>query len=300
MPVPLLALDVDDLVKRYRAGQGIEEIGRSVGCGRSTVSKRLRDAGIRMRSGESRTGKEVAQVDVAGIGRRYVAGESEKAIAQSLDVARSVVRRRLVAAGIEIRGRSEAMHVRMGNATAEQRRALTAAAHDACRGSKRSLASLAEAAAKREGRITANVSPVELGLAAALRACGLDVIHQKAVGPYSVDLASGSIAVEILGGGWHRSKKHGERLRYILDARWDVIYVWVGSSRSGGQPLGGGAADYVVAHSEFRDRNPAAARCYRVIRGGGQFVAGGSADGDDVPDVIPVSYCADVASPEIA
>ena len=40
---------------------------------------------------------------------------------------------------------------------------------------------------------------------------------------------------------------------------------------------------YVVAHLEFRDRNPSAPRCYRVVRGGGEFVAEGSSEGDACP-----------------
>ena len=79
---------------------------------------------------------------------------------------------------------------------------------------------------------------------------GVGVIYQKAIGPYNADLAIGTVAVEVLGGQWHRIKHHGKRLRYILDAGWDVIYIWVDAKHF---PLGPGAAEYVIAHCEFRE-----------------------------------------------
>jgi len=235
--------------------------------------------------------------DANDLVKRYLAGESEQALAESFGVSRAVIRRVLLEAGIRPRNRSAGMHTRMAQTSPEERRRLASAAHDAVRGKAKTADFLAAKALgiERIGAAHGNASVAELILADMLREAGREVIHQKAIGPYNVDLTTGPVAVEVLGGGWHRSKKHGERLRYILNAGWDVIYVWVDGRNF---PLATGAGEYVAAHCEFRDRNPAAPRCYRVIRGGGEFVAEGSADSDDIPDVIPISYRPDVRLPE--
>lgn len=237
-------------------------------------------------------------IDVDDLVKRYSRGESEKALAKVFGVSRTIIRNRLVKAGVQPRGRSEAMFIRMANTSPEERARLATAAHDAVRGKPKTPEFLLARAAgvEKQGARHGNVSPAELILASDLRNATLPVVHQKAIGPYNVDIATGTVAVEVLGGGWHRSKLHGKRLRYMLDAGWDVIYIWVDGRRS---PLRPGAAQYVVAHCEFRDGNPALPRCYRVIRGGGEFVAEGSADGDDIPDVLPVSDGPDVLPAEI-
>lgn len=227
--------------------------------------------------------------------RRYIAGESEKALAEAFGISRSPIRRVLLEAGVPIRGRGDAMTVRMGKTSRDERMALTEAAHAAARGSVRPESSLIKKAQTVEARLT-NVSPAEVSLTAMLRARGLSVIQQKAVGKYNVDIATGTVAVEVLGGSWHRAKKHRERLRYLLESGWDVIYVWVDGRLF---PLGSGAAEYVVAHVKSRERNPTAGRCYRVIRGPGQFLSGGEDDGEDLPLIIPNSDRPDVAPSEV-
>lgn len=237
-------------------------------------------------------------IDMDDLVRRYTGGESEQALAKAFGVDRGTIRARLLKAGVQRRGSSEAAHLRMAHLTAEQRTANASAAHDAVRGTTWTDERLALKAQtiERQGANWAGTSPAELMFAGMLRDAGLTVISQKAVGPYNVDVATGTVAVEILGGSWHRVKKHGERLRYILNAGWDVIYIWVDGLN---YPLGLGAAEYVLAHLEFRDGHPAAPRCYRVIRGSGEFVAEGSADGDDIPDVIPISDRPDAAPAEV-
>jgi very-short-patch-repair endonuclease len=237
-------------------------------------------------------------LDVNDLVKRYVAGESEKSLAESVGVSRNVIRRRLEASGTAIRDRSAAMHTRMSRLDPEERAQLAAAAHDAVRGKRKSAEFLIARAlgVEKQGAEHGNVSPAELMLADLLRDHGVLVTHQKAIGPYNADLATLTVAVEVLGGQWHFVKKHGKRLRYLLDAGWDVIFVWVDGVH---YPLGRGAAQYISAHREFRRQNPAAARCYRVIRGDGKLVAQGSADRDDIPDIIPLSDCPHVPPAEV-
>jgi very-short-patch-repair endonuclease len=235
-------------------------------------------------------------LDTDDLVQRYLAGESEKALAESLSVSRPTIRRHLIEAGVEPRGRSDAMYLRMGKTKPEERKRLASAAHAARRGYKCSPEELAERAKAIEINARGNISPAEEALANALRNQGVEVVQQKAIGPYNVDVAADSVAVEILGGQWHRARRHGKRLRHILDAGWDVIYIWVDGVRF---PLGPGAAEYVIAHLQFRNGNPAAPRCYRVIRGTGEFLTGGGPDSDHLPDILPNTGRPDVAPPEV-
>lgn len=290
-----LPLNTGEIARRYAAGESLAGIAAIFGVNPETIRKRLDEAGIPRRPRGGQPGDRV-KIDDAAMVTRYLAGESEKTLAAAFGVDRNGIRRRLLRAGVTPRGRSESMYVRMARTSPEERARLASAAHDAVRGKPQSFDFLCKLAAGKEGRTDGSVSPAELRLADMLREAGLTVIHQKAIGPYNADIATGTVAVEILGGSWHRSKKHGRRLRYILDAGWDVIYIWVDGRR---HPLTPDAAQYVVAHRKFREANPAAPRCYRIIRGGGQFVAEGSADGDDIPDTLPNTDRPDVAPAEV-
>ena len=297
MPRKLTPPDTDDLIRRYVGGDNLQTVAEALGVSAQYVSDRLKDAGIPRRprgSGQpDRSG-----IDMTAVIERFRAGESEQSIALSLGVARQTVRTRLLRAGIQPRTSSESQYLRNSRLSAEERARNADAAHDAVRGSTRTAEDLETRALgiERRGADWRNASPAEVMFAGMLRDAGLAVVNQKAVGPYNVDIATGTVAVEILGGSWHRVKKHGERLRYILDAGWDVIYIWVDARRF---PLAAGAAEYVIAHCQFRDGDPAAPRCYRVIRGGGEFVAEGSADGDDIPDIIPITDRPDVRPAEV-
>ena len=288
MPTEPMPFGTDDLVRRYVSGESVKTLAEAFRISQRTVSARLRAAGVEIRPPVARKGEEAVSIDTEALVARYLAGESEKALAEAFGVSRTAIRPRLLSAGVQPRGRSEGMYARMARTSPEERSRLADAAHDAVRGKAKTDDFLRERAlgVERAGADWGNASAAEAMFGRMLCDAGHAVIHQKAVGPYNVDLATGSVAVEVLGGGWHRSKLHGERLRYILDAGWDVVYIWVEARRF---PLAGGAAEYVIAHLEFRDRNPAAPRCYRVVRGGGEFIAKGGADGDDLPDILPIS-----------
>jgi very-short-patch-repair endonuclease len=132
-----------------------------------------------------------------------------------------------------------------------------------------------------------NTSPYEIELLAMLSTQKLTLIPQKAIGPYNVDIAANSVAVECLGGGWHRTKRHGHRLRYLLNSGWDVLYIWIRPTI--GIPLTQHATEDIISFTEFRDRNPTAPSRYRVIRGSGEFITEGNLNSNDIPDIIPFS-----------
>ena len=293
MPRKPSAADMDNAVRDYVAGEGCEEVARRYHTAPKTLREILRGRGlwrlpaelmrVRLESQRRRTLISTTDKQMAGL---YATGISEKAVAEKFGVSRNLVRRRLLRQGIQPRDQSASMYLRMAQMTAAERSQLAAASHEAVRGRVVSLAEK-ERHALGVQRTLGNVSPGERFLVAMLKERGVDnLIQQKAIGPYNVDIAAGTVAVEVLGGGWHNSKPHGKRLRYLLDRGWDVIYIWVDGLWS---PLGSGAAEYVVAHLQFRQSHPATRRCYRVIRGSGELVTAGEFDGGDVPDVVPIS-----------
>lgn len=213
---------------------------------------------------------------------RYAAGDSIKAMATDLGVTRSYLGKVLDEAGATRRDQAEANRVMMATRTAEENRANAASAHEAVRGRTRSLEELAKAAATRE-RLQTHVSEHELQLADELRRRGLDVVPQKAVGPYNVDVATGSVAVEVFGGGWHaygaHRKRTPKRLRYILDQGWNLVIIWASLER---WPIGPGACEYVVAFDQLTRSDPSIRGEYRVIWGDGQDATRPGLDVDDL------------------
>ncbi|HEY3315253.1 MAG TPA: hypothetical protein VGL40_08285, partial [Bacillota bacterium] len=198
---------------------------------------------------------------------RYQAGETTDEIAASIGVAGSSVRRLLVRHGYVLRSHSEAMRVRNKLLGPAGRRKRTAAAHAAVRGMKRTPEDLARRALGKE-RTQAHISHNERVLAGLLLDRSVEAVLSKAVGPYNIDLAAYPIAVEVFGGAWHNAGRHAarfeKRTRYLLNAGWHLIVVWVEKAR---YPLTVQAADYVVSFHNLASRNPSMVRQYRVIRG---------------------------------
>jgi hypothetical protein len=267
MPSKVATIDAEDAAQRYLAGESLKGLA----------------ARYRVRSERVRRVLIAANVPIRGSGplplpddeiiRRYVEGESEKMLAERFGVSRAVIRRRLLKRGIDPRGRSESMRVRMANTPPEERRRLAAAAHDAVRGRIRSWDERVQAAQTRELRQT-HVGPAELLMQRWLADRGITSVPQQAVGIYNVDLGLHPVAVEIFGGNWHGHGGHrssaGKRFRYILDQGWCVVIIWVDRREYPLHPL---AADYVITRLEHARRDPSLRGKYWVIRGDGQEIA---------------------------
>jgi very-short-patch-repair endonuclease len=222
---------------------------------------------------------EVPAGTASAIVKDYTGGMSELAAARAHGYDRATIRRVLLEHSVAPRGRHEASLLRMSRLTPEERSALAAAAHEAVRGRVQPDAERRKRALAGEVGQT-NRSEAERIFERWLVERGLRPTPQKAIGRYNADLAVESVAVEILGGGWHGQKaRHGARTKYILDAGWHVVFVWVDGFK---WPLLPEAADYVAAFAEEARRNPSGVREYRVIRGGGQEVARGRANRYDL------------------
>lgn len=205
----------------------------------------------------------------------YVNGESEIAITRRMGFrSRKPVRNALVDAGVELRGRSAANRNRMSKLSAEDRRELATAAQKARKGRTNSLEQRCATAKTRERAGIDGRSPGEEKFAQLLRAEEIVYVAQLAVGPYNLDfgLTDYSIGVEILGGGWHNDNRHAQRTPYVLNAGWHLLFIWSDKRREAEAD----ALRYLVSFIEETCRDPAAVRQYRVIRGDGEFVTGGS------------------------
>jgi len=273
---PLNPADLDHAIELYLAGEPEAKIVSTVGVGRSALHRERTRRGIPPR-------REIA-LPAAEIAAAYLSGESEYSLGLRYGVSRNVIRRRLEQQCVPVRSMSEAGKVRAGQMTAEQRASQAAAAHDAVRGTKQPHERLIARAAQRQARGGCD-SPGEQFLLDALRERGLDPVPQQAIDKYNVDLAVAPVAVEVLGGGWHLTKRHhATRTPRILDAGWHLVFIW---NHEGDSALTSGAADYVVTfHDEVR-RHPPTVGQYRVIAGSGKALAAGSRDDDEFALVPP-------------
>jgi very-short-patch-repair endonuclease len=167
---------------------------------------------------------------------RYLAGERPQGLADSYGYNRRTIINQLGRLGVPLRSFSEAQALRYADTTVEERRALTAPSHEAARGRQRADEEAHRMALGRE-RTLSMASPVEFIVADRLRARGLLVGQQTAVGPYNCDLTvrPGAVAVELMGGGWHfsagRLVKDRQRSRYLFDWGWRLLYVLIDGRR---------------------------------------------------------------------
>lgn len=296
MALKASAASYENAIAEYVAGKGCESTAARHGVGANSLKAVLVERGLwrsRQEVDAARARNTSAgllaktQLPVAEIVERYAQGESVNAIAKAFGVSRPVIQLRLADQGVELRGRTDANRLVAARRSPEENAQFMLAAQSAVRGSRRSAETLARRANTRE-RLQRGVSPTERHLAELLSERGLNVIPQKAIGPYNVDVATGSIAVEIFGGGWHAYGAHrdrsAERFRYILDEGWNLVIIWVVPRR---YPLVAAAADYVVAFSELTGKDPSVRGQYRVIWGDGEVAPTVNLEVDDLSAIPP-------------
>lgn len=225
-------------------------------------------------------------LDVDDLVKRHEAGESVKKIAESYGCARNVVVKRLNEAGVSQRGRSEAMYVRMRNASPEERLRLTEKAHEAARGRVCSEEQKIKGARTRFLR-QRGISPYAVELAHRLEELGAFSVFEYPAGPYNLDLSlvGTTVAVEVHGGGWHTSGRHGrrrgDRLKYLLSRGWTVIEVWQVSKSWNSISV----ANQVVAIAQQLGSDPATRGQHWMLRCDGDLAPALRSYGHNVPAV---------------
>jgi very-short-patch-repair endonuclease len=167
--------------------------------------------------------------------RRYQGGESLKKLSDETGVSRGRAGQRpagltgaFVAAGVKLRGRSEAELVKWSRMPRKQRRRQVAAAQAARRGSKDTEATkLARARTRFQRCLMA--SPAEHAVADALRVLGFSVRQQFPLGKYNLDLALDELLVAVeIEDEWSSGNYPTElfdRTKDILDRGWLVAFV---------------------------------------------------------------------------
>lgn len=162
---------------------------------------------------------------------RYKAGVSVAQLSRELGFSRLAITRALKAAGVDLRGQSDAERVKWAGLKANPKRVekQMAAAWAARRGSSDREDTLVRRARTRQERKVA-VHAGEPELAAALVAHGLQIEQQFAFGRYNLDIAIAAdrIAVEVVGSNWHPHHVASIRKRteHILGEGWAVVFVF--------------------------------------------------------------------------
>lgn len=301
-PMKRLDIDRDNVVERYRSGETISHICEVFAADYKTIRTILARAGVEVRSKSEETrlrmskltGPEIATlmaparlakestkgmpnlkrriaVDDRAIVSRYASGESEKAIAESLGVSRSVVRRRLLDAGVNPRGGSESMRIRMANMTSDERKLITTHARSACTQSRQETLSV--------------VGWGENTLRDWLVDRGCETIPQLAMGPYNIDLAVHPVAVEVWNSATNplRLRRAHEKAKYLRERGWSLVWVWIRKDHVFDERV----ADEIVAIIERTRLNPSTGCEHWVIRGSGEFAPVRKYDTNDIAIVEP-------------
>lgn len=178
---------LDHAQKLIEAGATLKEASAGL-CNPDELSKKLRGRGVVIK----RTGRPApnrAVLPESEIIAAYLTGESELSIATRHGISRNVIRRIILAHGIEPRTSSEANFLRMERTTASEREILTAKARQT------RVQNLAADAFEDKANFSIGMGEKEI--IAALTALGHTVIHQEVIDGYVIDIAIGNIAIEI-------------------------------------------------------------------------------------------------------
>ena len=290
MAVEWALADLNDLVERYAAGEGLMRLARHFGRASSTVRNALIRRGVQIR--DSRAGlmalspTERSQIrangtvtnralgrswqppDLATLIEQYRSGVSMLQLSTTHGVSRAVIERVLRENDVPIRGPRAANQIVAANKTPEQHLACSMAGRAGVAGRPRPE-HLIEQRARTNERRAKLVGPYERLLVQWLD--GLEIKPQKAAGRYNIDFAIGPIAVEVFGGHRHshgrHAQRHARRTKYLLDQGWFVIFIWATSARF--TPV---VAEYVRAQLDLTRRDPTLWGQYRVVWGDGQDV----------------------------
>lgn len=164
----------------------------------------------------------------------------------------------------------------------------TRAAHNAVRGSKRTIEDLEKRALGKE-KTPPKMSRWEALFADWLTSQGIDFTFNKAFGKYNFDFAVGdSVAVELYGGAFHAdgraAARLNDRMSYILNRGWNIYIIWCLSKE---ETIFPGCLDDFISFLQHTRSNKAFRGQYRVIWSDGDSIAMGSFESDYRTAVFP-------------
>lgn len=260
--------DVRKLHDRACAGESLCELAKEVRSKTTTLKNHFRWNGLGpIQKKEIWNKRNDLPEDL--VCSRYEAGESEMALAQEFRVARLVIERILKEHGVQRRNGSQANFLRMGRMSADERKQLTQASHEALRGKLRPREwGVSLSHANYKGQTRKGVGEVELH-EALIRAGELDTVGQAPFEIYNIDILCGPVAVEIFteSGHWDKRPKVATKLKKILETK-SLLVVFVSLHRKGyGLPcFHAKLNDLVALVQEMRRNHDAVGPQYRVIR----------------------------------
>lgn len=281
MPGMRVFFDIDDAIKLYKAGKSTEEISEILGGSRETIARRLKKAGVKLRSGpEMARLHYILEVDLSDALRRYAEGETMKSLCEEFRIGRRRMESALRHAGIPVRTLRQSVGLRYTRMSKSERQSLVARAHIAKKG-KPADERAQERRAKTNEVTLQLASRADLILGVWLAQHGLRFTPQKALGPYNLDIAVDelSVAVEV-NGDWHyfpeRTAAESKRRNYLFDRGWRLIDVCITST--GARPwkyLRPACANKIIELLESVRRNKSMRCKHWVIGGDGETLPGG-------------------------
>jgi hypothetical protein len=272
--------NVNDLIERYKSGESVNSIAKSLDvCGR-TISDWFHESGFRC---SQFTMKD--RFDIPAIHAEHVGGKSILQISRETGVSRITLNRWFDAEKLKYRGRSEACYNRAEKMTPQERQALASEANEARRGQ----IDTDDVKRKRASVMTDNrIGLYEREIMQNLRDRGVGCDIQWPFDIYNIDvfLHSSRVAMEVY--SHHPSKARmaelHKRAKHMLYAGINMIVVQV-TYPSKIFDLGV-VCDKIIAFHDLCGSGEPVTGKYGVIRGNGEIPSASSHDIDDVPRVM--------------
>lgn len=186
---------IDHAASLVLDGMTFMDIGKQIGVHHVTISRLLKKRGI---GPAPRKVQDTLNLPVERIKSMYQDGQSENAISKHFGVSRSPIRKVLLRAGVSPRTQSEAEKLKWSQMDEETRANQVKNAHIANTGVTKTVEHRMNMAKTRERlKYDFLIGHGEVEFCKLLSDRGIDFTHQKAAHTYNIDIASGSIAMEL-------------------------------------------------------------------------------------------------------
>ena len=227
MPRKIKRPVIDHAASLVLNGSTVGAAGKEIRVHPATLSKKFKEIGFKPPPGKG--GPKKINLPVNDIKAMYESGHSENAVAKHFNTDRGTIRKRLLEAGVRPRTQSEAEKLKWSQMDEEARANQVKAAHDAVRGTARKLETRVANARTREARKYGHlIGAGEIEFCELLTQRGINFVHQKAAHTYNIDIAIGSVAVELsadCGRYTMFNPKEIKRAENLLECRYHVLGV---------------------------------------------------------------------------
>lgn len=279
------------VIEMYVSGKKQREVADAFGIGEHQVENACKAAGV------SRGRFQKLSRDAhAEIARLYAAGSTSGELAIKYGVRREAIWH--ITNKFKVtRDIGEAMRHVLSKRTDEVWKQCAEKTRNALLG-RRYDDARTQAFAKGRERKMVRFAYGEAALAKMLLERNLQPIPQKACGKYNIDIAVGTVAVEIMlvtSANTINGARYRKRSEYLLKSGWNILYIlcrrWPNVAR---EAISETSADLVANFVQSTKSHPAALREYRVIRSTGHPVATCQLNINQVPVVMTSRHTLDI------